>query len=154
MENSSVKGIGAMQKMGLYLLIVLAVLLVATPMEATPKDATPTEAENWECIRSNAEYIVYVDAKSVSGGTNGPKDAWFKEEYKSPICSSDYAIKNKKCIESAFVYTRYFSNKTSCVLKTVATFADGTKDSFETACSPKKITPDSMGESVWIYLYE
>jgi hypothetical protein len=112
-------------------------------------------AANWKQVaKSQDGRTLYIDTTSISGETNGPKEAWIKRQYNPQECTSDFAKLMKKCIVSSSTYERYYKDKSVCILQAVHYFADGTSYGGDPlSCTPRKIVPESVSEVIWEYLY-
>lgn len=124
------------------LLLLLALATVSAP--------SSMEAANWKVVGEGGAVTIYIDTASISGGQAGPREAWLKTEYGSPNCST--GLKNK-CIANFLSYERYFSDKSFCTLEVLCHFSDGTDQRLSFSCRPVRLSPDSLGELVWKYLY-
>ncbi len=135
----------ALKRWSLFLLLTLSVLLLPSR----------TEAANWVHIGSGGGVVLYVDTISISGGPEGPKEAWFMYRFDSPDCISDYAKSRGKCVESICYLERHFINRTSCMHQSVRYFTDGTNSGITTAmsCEVREVAPGTASEIKWKRLY-
>lgn len=134
-----------LKRWGIFLLLTFAVLLISAR----------TEAANWVHIGSGGGVALYVDTVSISGGPEGPKEAWFMYRFDSPDCTSDYAKSRKKCVASDCYFERYFFNRTYCMHQSVHYFTDGTNSGIATAmsCELREVAPGTASELKWKRLY-
>lgn len=134
-----------MKKWSLFLLIAISILANSTSGEAT----------QWETVGTGAGKTFYIDTDSISGGPNGPKDAWLKAVNDKPDCTVAGGITNK-CVASVVTLERYFNNNSNCVILGEVVFVDG--NSFRPTpfppCKPLRISSGTIGEAVWNYFYQ
>ena len=137
-----------MKNSTLFLLIIVAIIFVSTPAEAT----------NWVVAgESHEDNMQFVDVDSISGGPAGPIGAWIKFESSKP--RKDFYGKSIKYTTS---YNKYFKNKSYCSLKNANHYTDETTETinwetyFNLPCEKmlQNITPGSMGELLWEFLFE
>ena len=112
---------------------------------------TTTEAATWVITSTspNRSLSVYIDTSSITPGPDGSKEAWFKNEFTPPDCT----IFAGKCVVQSVGYQRYYPNKTSCLIEGTVYFTSGPDSVSPPSCKPKRITPDSIGEINWEYLF-
>lgn len=79
-----------MKNRGLFILIIFAVLSVSAPSEAV----------NWLYIGGREGISLHVDTDTVTEAADGVKEAWFMLQYNPPDCTSDYAKRLNKCVQT------------------------------------------------------
>ena len=114
----------------------------------------PVEAARWKWISETTSDFVYIDYESISLlGPNGPKEVWIKFLLKSPECNSDFTKSFNKCMQSMSSYQRFFSNKSACILQQTYYFTDNNHVQRKFPCDVFMITPDSVNETIWKFLF-
>ena len=117
------------------------------------------EATKWTYIGQSYSFemnkqFVYIDDASISGGSEGPKEAWVQIVDTPPDCSSGYAREMKKCLASGIYYRQYFSDKTFCTIRAANYFTDGTSDGARSyPCRRIKLDSGTAPEVEWKYLF-
>ena len=137
-----------MNKRRLLILLVLAILW------ASPT----TQAANWYFV---SDYTIYTDTKtnnymdldSIIDSSIRSKDVWLRIEYDPPMYTSYSASK----ISYHLLHQRYTIDNTTCRLRTIIHFTDGTREELSPGeCKLKLIgdslvTPDKM---IWDKLFQ
>lgn len=139
-----------MKKCSLCLLVTFLVLLMPSS----------SEAANWKWVADSTATVIYMDIESVSGGSAGPKDAWFRIALKEPDCTSPEAVAQSSCVLSAESNTRYFSDKSFCALEQITYYKNGTKqityykNTPKSPCTPKRYDPDTLDDTLSLAMWE
>ena len=124
---------------------------------------TAAYAATWEIVPGlkNEHFIRYVDTESIYGNPPNPMDARVMETYnlsnpavRASKCAWPSKDPNAKCIEKIITHRRFFSNKTSCLVRLESHYTDKTTQSAEQECKPDFTVPGSVGELTWAFVYQ
>ena len=102
------------------------------------------EAANWTMVADLGNFNAFIDTTSISGSSEGPKEAWFKYEIKT---TNSYFLN----------YGRFYKNKTYCIIDAYEDKVGEPRFTWfkgHSCSSPDKVIPDSVEEKFWNYLYQ
>lgn len=128
----------------------LAALFVVCSVFVYPKVVA---AEKWELLYEDRTLSFFIDAESIMNDTDGSKLARDKFVFKKSQCDAPFALKESQCYKSVISISRYYNNKSSCALRGIFAFTDGSYREVDFACALQTFDENSFGYIEWRYLF-